>query len=195
MALRKSREERIDEITQAAIEVFLEKGFENTTMEAIAQKAGVSKGGLYHHFKSKDMIMIMANEKISSKVQEFMENSMKFTSASEGILYYIENYIRYWLEHPKETAFLFMSIAKIMENPELLKYYKQYTADYLEFFQGAFTKGIQRGEFKPHNVSVSALTLMSALDGVLGYMIFDDKLKLEEILECFEEKFIKSIER
>ena len=194
MVPRKPREKRINEITQAAIEVFLEKGYENTTMEAIALKAGISKGGLYHYFPSKDMILVLANEKISEKVMEIMENAHKCSSVREGILYYIEKYIRYWLENPQETAFLFLSIAKILEKPELLKYYQQYTVDYIAFLEGAFTMGIQQGEFKEHNVRTSALTLMAALDGILSYMLFDEGLILEEVLENFEEKFITPIE-
>ncbi|HOI39588.1 MAG TPA: TetR/AcrR family transcriptional regulator [Methanobacterium sp.] len=194
MVPRKSKEVRINEITEAAIDVFLHKGYEGTTMESIAQKAGVSKGGLYHYFKSKDMILINANEKISKKVEELMETALESSSAREGILYYIENYIRYWLDNPRETAFLFLSMAKMLENPDLLKYYKQYTADYITFFEGAFNMGIQLGEFKPHNAKASAVTLMAALDGVLGYMLFDEDLVLDEVIQYFEEKFIKSIE-
>jgi AcrR family transcriptional regulator len=195
MVPRKSREVRINEITEAAIDVFLEKGYESTTMEAIAQQAGVSKGGLYHYFKSKDMILIQANEKISTKVEELMKTALECSSVREGILYYIENYIRYWLENPRETAFLFLSMAKMLENPDLLKYYQQYTADYITFFEGAFTMGIQLGEFEPHNVKASAVTLMAAMDGVLGYMLFDEDLVLDEVMQYFEEKFIKSIEK
>jgi AcrR family transcriptional regulator len=194
MVPRKPREERINEITQAAIDVFLKKGYENTTMDAIAKKAGISKGGLYHYFPSKDMVLVSANEKISEKVGEIMESAGGCSSVREGILYYIENYIRYWLENPKETAFLFLSIAKMMENPDLLKYYQQYTSDYMAFFEGAFNRGIQMGEFKPHNVKSSAITLMAALDGVLSYMIFDEDLIPEEIVQHFEEKFITPIE-
>lgn len=194
MVPRKSKEVRINEITEAAIDVFLHKGYEGTTMESIAQKAGVSKGGLYHYFKSKDMILINANQKISTKVEELMETALESSSAREGILYYIENYIRYWLDNPRETAFLFLSMAKMLENPDLLKYYKQYTADYITFFEGAFNMGIQLGEFKPHNAKASAVTLMAALDGVLGYMLFDEDLVLDEVIQYFEEKFIKSIE-
>lgn len=194
MVPRKSKEVRINEITEAAIDVFLHKGYEGTTMESIAQKAGVSKGGLYHYFKSKDMILINANQKISTKVEELMETALESSSAREGILYYIENYIRYWLDNPRETAFLFLSMAKMLENPDLLKYYKQYTADYITFFEGAFNMGIQLGEFKPHNAKASAVTLMAALDGVLGYMLFDEDLLLDEVIQYFEEKFIKSIE-
>jgi len=194
MVPRKPREIRINEITQAAIEVFLEKGYENTTMEVIAQKAGISKGGLYHYFPSKDMVLVFANEKISEKVAEIMMSAQKCSSVREGLMHYMENYIRYWLENPQETAFLFLSIAKIMEKPELLKYYQQYTVDYIAFLEGAFTMGIQQGEFKEHNVRTSAITLMAALDGILSYMIFDEGLIMEEVLENFEEKFITPIE-
>ena len=194
MVPRKPREKRINEITQAAIEVFLEKGYENTTMEAIAQKAGISKGGLYHYFPSKEMVLVFANEKISEKVTEIMESAQNCSTVREGIMHYIESYIRYWLENPQETAFLFLSIAKIMEKPELLKYYQQYTVDYIAFLEGAFTMGIQQGEFKEHNVRTSAITLMAALDGILSYMIFHEGLILEEVLENFEEKFITPIE-
>lgn len=195
MVPRKSKKVRINEITEAAIDVFLEKGYESTTMDVIAQKAGISKGGLYHYFKSKDMILIQANEKISVKVEELMEEALKCPSVRQGILYYIENYIRYWLEHPRETAFLFLSMAKMLENPDLLKYYQQYTEEYMAFFEGAFNMGIQLGEFRPHNARSSAITLMAALDGVLGYMLFDEKLVLEDVIKHFEEKFIKSIEK
>ena len=194
MVPRKPREKRINEITQAAIEVFLEKGYENTTMEAIAQKAGISKGGLYHYFPSKEMVLVFANEKISEKVTEIMESAQNCSTVREGIMHYIESYIRYWLENPQETAFLFLSIAKILEKPELLKYYQQYTVDYIAFLEGAFTMGIQQGEFKEHNVRTSAITLMAALDGILSYMIFHEGLILEEVLENFEEKFITPIE-
>ncbi|BDZ71084.1 TetR/AcrR family transcriptional regulator [Methanobacterium petrolearium] len=194
MVKRKSREERINEITQAAINVFLEKGYESTTMEAIAQKAGISKGGLYHHFQSKDMILIMANEKISAKIEKLLEDAGKFASVREGLLFYIENYLNYWLEHPKEIAFLFLSLGKILDNPELLKYYRQFTQDYMHFFEETFKKGIQCGEFEEHNVKVSAMMLVSAMDGILSYMLLDESLNLEDVVKNLEEKFITPIE-
>ena len=68
---------------------------------------------------------------------------------------YIENYLRYWMGHPRETSFLFLSMSKLLENPDLLKYYKQHTADYIIFFEDAFNMGIKMGEFKPHNSKIS----------------------------------------
>lgn len=194
MTKKKSREKRINDITNAAIDVFLEKGYENTTVEEIAKRAGVSKGGLYHYFKSKEMILIMVNQKISENIAKMMITAGEFTSVKEGILFYIENYLRYWLEHPKETSFLFLSVAKILDNHDLLKYYQEFTLDYIKFFEDAFAMGVESGEFISHNVETSAVTLVVAMDGILGYVIIDERLILGEVIKHFEDKFIKPIE-
>ena len=45
-------------IYEAAMELFREKGFEETTMRDIAAKAGVALGGTYYYFSSKDAIVL-----------------------------------------------------------------------------------------------------------------------------------------
>jgi AcrR family transcriptional regulator len=191
---KESRETRIKEITNAAMEVFLEKGYQNATMEEIAKKTGMSKGGLYHHFKSKDIILLFVNQKISQYIEGILYKSLEMHSVKEGILFYIENYLKYWLEHPKETSFLFLSITKILEDNQLLKYYQQFTGDYMNFFEEAFQRGIQAGELVQHDTKTSSLTLVAALDGIICYLMLDDELKLDEVIKHFESKFITPLE-
>ena len=195
MTKKESKEKRINDITDAAMEIFLKKGYENTTMESIAKKAGISKGGLYHHFKSKDMVLVFVNQKISEKLEKIAYESVEMPSVKEGLLFYIENYLRYWLKHPVETTFLFLSITKILDNFELLKYYQQFTGDYMKYMEEAFKMGIETGEFIPHDARTSAVTLVAALDGVICYIILDEQLNLEEVVKRFEEKFINPIEK
>jgi len=45
-------------IYEAALELFREKGFEETTMRDIAAKAGVALGGAYYYYSSKDAIVL-----------------------------------------------------------------------------------------------------------------------------------------
>lgn len=194
MSPKESKQKRIEDITNAAMEIFLEKGYENATMDNIAKKAGMSKGGLYHYFKSKDTVLIFVNQKISENIEKIMYNALKMPSVKEGIMFYIENYLKYWLEHPKETSFLFLSITKMMDNHELLDYYQQFTGDYMNYFQQAFEMGVNSGEFIQHNVKTSAITLVAALDGIISYMILDNELKFDEVIKHFEDKFIAPIE-
>ena len=56
-------EKRRRQLLRAAYFLFLKKGYRMTTTEEIARKAGLTKGALYHHFKSKeDMLYILVRE-------------------------------------------------------------------------------------------------------------------------------------
>ncbi|GIP00327.1 hypothetical protein J14TS5_54120 [Paenibacillus lautus] len=56
--LHQIRDERKEQIMQAAIKVFSRRGIFGTKMSMIASEAGVSHGLLYHYFKSKDELFI-----------------------------------------------------------------------------------------------------------------------------------------
>ena len=43
-------------IEQAAYELFMEQGFNATSMRQIAERAGLALGGIYNHYKSKEEI-------------------------------------------------------------------------------------------------------------------------------------------
>lgn len=56
MAKKVNREQRQAELLETAIEVFAKRGYQATTMEEIAERAGVSKGMLYIYFKNKEAL-------------------------------------------------------------------------------------------------------------------------------------------
>ena len=56
MAL-KSLDERLSNITTAATDLFIEKGYKPTSLKDIALATGVSKAGIYHYFKTKEDIL------------------------------------------------------------------------------------------------------------------------------------------
>ena len=91
----KNRDIRIQEIQIAAKKVFLRKGFINTTMEAIAEKAGISKGTVYLYFKNKQEVyialMIPVIEEIGEELVKLESRVLKneYTNCKklvEGIL-------------------------------------------------------------------------------------------------------------
>ena len=50
-----------EQVIEAAARVFAEKGYEKTSIQDILNDLGLSKGGLYHHFKSKEAILDRLN--------------------------------------------------------------------------------------------------------------------------------------
>ena len=62
-----------DEILQAAAELFMEFGYAATSIDAVAQRLGATKGRIYHHYKSKaDLfidVQIAAMTRINSQIE------------------------------------------------------------------------------------------------------------------------------
>ena len=74
----------IEAILSVSAKLFLEKGFDKTSMQDIAKTAGISKGAIYHHFKSKDEIIQSVMEKQRQAVKNTMENFLSETEALSG---------------------------------------------------------------------------------------------------------------
>lgn len=62
-----------EKILNAAGEVFAQKGFDVATMQDIMEKCGLSKGAIYHHFKSKEEIMQALGDRMFFENNPFEE--------------------------------------------------------------------------------------------------------------------------
>jgi len=65
MARPKNKE---NDILTAAVEVFMKKGFSETSIQDIANYAGIGKGTVYDYFKSKDELFVQAIKYDASKI-------------------------------------------------------------------------------------------------------------------------------
>ena len=65
MARNKYPEITVEKILEAAQRLFLEKGYENTTIQDIVDElGGLTKGAIYHHFKSKEDIICALSDQL-----------------------------------------------------------------------------------------------------------------------------------
>jgi AcrR family transcriptional regulator len=93
---RKERERatRRKEIIDAAQNLFISKGFENTTMDEIAEKAEFGKPTLYSYFKSKDEILFRVHmRRHKEKMQALMAATERYATGYKklhalGVAYY-----------------------------------------------------------------------------------------------------------
>lgn len=74
----------IETILTVSARLFLEKGFDKTSMQDIAAAAGISKGAIYHHFQSKEDIIRAVTEKQAQAMKETMEGWVVEAGALNG---------------------------------------------------------------------------------------------------------------
>lgn len=71
MARNKHPEETVEKILRVSLKLFQEKGYEATTIQDIVDALGMSKGAIYHHFKSKVDIMDLLSERYYQNLSWF----------------------------------------------------------------------------------------------------------------------------
>lgn len=95
MGRNKYPEQTQERIIDASIKLFIEKGYEQTTIQDILDVLKLSKGGLYHHFKSKEDILEAVKQKRAQYAADMLRDLIKNTKAANAkeklkkILYYL----------------------------------------------------------------------------------------------------------
>ena len=73
MSRNKHPEETVNLILDVAFRLFMEKGFEYTSIQDIINNlGGLSKGAIYHHFKSKEDILVAVTERMTAESNQML---------------------------------------------------------------------------------------------------------------------------
>ncbi len=75
-----------DRIFQAAMELFQQQGYENTSVEEITRKAGVSKGTFFTHFPTKDTIFSAIGAIFVEYMQDIVETGLLENRSAQQLL-------------------------------------------------------------------------------------------------------------
>jgi AcrR family transcriptional regulator len=144
------KDARPAELTTAALELFVERGFAATRLDDIARRAGVSKGTLYLYFDSKeDLFKAVIREGYVSRITEFAEKMKAYQGSSADL---IRELVLSWWEQIGATKLA--GITKLMMSeagnfPELANYYHdEVVVRGTGLFAAAIQRGMATGEFR-----------------------------------------------
>ena len=167
--VRAKRERRKDarpgELIEAALELFVEKGFAATRSEEVAKRAGVSKGTLFLYFSSKEeLFKAVVRENLSGQFTEWNAMFDCFPGTTPEMLKFC---MHSWWERIGSTKA--SGITKLMMSeagnfPELAEFYK---AEVIRpgnlLIQRMIQRGIDRGEFRPMDAQKAVYTVMAPM--------------------------------
>jgi TetR/AcrR family transcriptional regulator, mexJK operon transcriptional repressor len=110
---------KAQDILQAARDLFIAKGFEATSMDAVARAAGVSKATVYAHFKSKNelfaAIVAQVAERLTAEIRAVIDAKLPLRQALMRIgLEFLEV-----LTDPRRVRMFRMMVAEVDRFPEL----------------------------------------------------------------------------
>lgn len=167
---RRRAEARPDEVLDAALALFVEKGFANTRVEDIATRAGLSKGAIYLYFASKEAILEglvrRAVVPIANNALGFLEN---YSADPRLVITAVLKMVAHRLTEPGTIAIPKLLIREMIHFPEFAAMYRREVLDrVIPVIEQLLRNGISGGYFRevdPH------LTIRSIVGPIMLHML------------------------
>jgi AcrR family transcriptional regulator len=162
---QRRKETRPQELLDAALELFVEKGFAAARSEEVARRAGVSKGTLYLYYPSKaELFKAVVRQKLAQLIAEGQDLVGSFEGSTSDLL---RTLCHIWWERFGNTPAAGIHkvvIAEVRNFPELAQFYvDEVIAPADRLFSSTVERGIQRGEFRALPVHDVAHALMAPM--------------------------------
>jgi AcrR family transcriptional regulator len=159
-------DDEADQIIAAALAVFGENGYGNTTLADIAKRAGVSISIVLRHFASKDdAFRDVVRTTLIGSLSAGDDDAIpaEEPSAVDAVRALAR---RYWatMERPELTAVVRLVIGELPRFPELAVFHATEALERLvRTLERIIEGGIRRGELHPMDVRAAARTILAAL--------------------------------
>jgi AcrR family transcriptional regulator len=149
--------EKRSAILKATLELISEHGFHGTPMSMIAREAHVGAGTIYRYFDSKDdLITELYLEMKRAMGKAFLVGYSEEMTLREKFRTLWMNMLRYYMDHPREVAFLEQFENSPFATAEVEQVYMTYYEPLARFFQ----YGVGEGFFKEMPLHMVAVYTM-----------------------------------
>jgi len=184
-----------DIIADTALACFLSSGYNGTSMDEIVKASGISKGGIYWHFKSKDEIFLYIIEKRFNEWNNELSTRLKSNdSAKESLSKFVEFFLELivapfltltheFLVQIKDKEMLSRACACINNSNRS------------NVIKNVIKAGITKGEFKDLDPETAANVFISIFEGISLHWFAqqNDKKILERTAKTALDIFFEGI--
>ncbi|SFX69625.1 transcriptional regulator, TetR family [Thermoactinomyces sp. DSM 45891] len=153
------------ELAMIAKELFIKKGYLATSIGDICCASGVSKGSLYYHFQSKEILFLyIVEENAQDWISKWQKKSNQYTNAIDKMYgfteFYVEDFRNPFLQASEEFSVNELGKKEVIE--QVLGVKKKT----FQIFEQIIQQGIHEGEFVSVDVSLLTRTYRALLEGL-----------------------------
>jgi AcrR family transcriptional regulator len=184
---QRRKEDRPQEITEAAFAAFAEKGFTATKVEEVARRAGVSKGLLYLYFKTKEeLFKAVIRSVVTPRVDELTRTLERSELGAEAFIRGPLLAFMQRLPGSRASVVVRLMISEAPKHPDLVEYYWQNVASRgLGALRQLLDRGVANGEFRRSAVNdLPQLFLAPVMMSIVWGIVFADRsLDTDKLIE------------
>jgi AcrR family transcriptional regulator len=157
---------RCAEILDAARSVFARKGFDSTTVDEIAETAGLAKGTVYLYFRSKrDLYLEALKQGIAGLIQKTTQNLDAAPTAAEKIKAFVATRIRYAEENRDFISIYHAEFGNIGRAP--LKEFRNLYLQQAKALEAVLRDAAERGQIRRTRPDATAFAVYEMTRGLI----------------------------
>jgi AcrR family transcriptional regulator len=179
-------------ILDVSLQLFMQLGFENTYMDEIAQKAGVTKPAIYYYFKDKQALFEATAAQFLNQMAQMMSPEGEQIPPLEVLLGVIFNSLPEWLDRYQRMSgigdrtsllrvqvFIYDAMTRI---PDFRSAFATLYRNSAQLLQRACEEAIQKGEIRPViDIATLSILINSMIEGLMLMSMVDPQLDLEQV--------------
>mgnify|MGYP002776427121 CR=1 FL=1 len=159
------KQDRPGELLEAALDLFVEKGFAATRVEEVAARAGVSKGTLFLYFPSKeDLFKAVVRENVVAPVPQGAAEVAQFQGTTGELLEWM--LLQWWRRYgaTKASGISKLVMSEASNFPDLAVFYRNEVIQPGQtLVRNVLQRAIDQGEFRPVDVELALHSVMAPL--------------------------------
>ena len=159
------KEARPGELLDAALDLFVEKGFAATKVDEVAARAGVSKGTLFLYFPSKeDLFKAVVRENIAGRFAEWDVEVESFAGTTSEL---VRCCLHDWwarIGSTKASGITKLMLGEAQNFPEIALFYREEVVEPgNRLIRRILQRGVERGEFRAVDLDYAVYLVLAPL--------------------------------
>ena len=173
------RNERINQILQSALYLFVMKGYDAVNLDEVTKEANCSHGLLYHYFKGKDELYVEVVNKIVIPYMAEITKNIDFNQKAKFVIHDLLNTVlkRIGAVDDKNSWNIYLFLNIHLQKTLFVKNKNEKTKEFIKFLE-LVKRGQEEGDFNSNNAEEIAVSVLSTIKGLaytrihIGYKRF-----------------------
>jgi AcrR family transcriptional regulator len=179
--------DKLEEIGKAALKLFSDRGYQNTSMTDVATTVGLTKGGLYYHVDKKEQLLLRIHNEMADAFLDQFE--MSYQSSKDPVVQ-LKNMIGAHLslieDYGPNVKIFFNELRHLQKSP-LFKLTIQKRDRIFFMIQNVIEEGIKLKKFrKDQDPFLTAMLINGMINWFYQWYRKDDRLPMSKIVKMLQ---------
>lgn len=187
-----AREFKREKLLDAAIRLFSERGYANTSVEEVARSLGVTKPYVYRYFKNKEALLVAMYERVTDRIVALLEEAVATPAPpEEQFARFIESFTRENMSSV-EFGLVYMQESKTLD-PAFRAKIAARQKHFDRVLAALIQRGIDAGVFQVRDASLAGLAITGMVRWLQVWFRPGGRLSQDEIASQFKDMAMNAL--